>query len=75
MKNGKFLAGVIAGMGAGTLLGILFAPAKGSQTRKKIMGKCATNDKAKAGIHDIIRKSKERLQHRTEENDLHGSIN
>jgi len=36
MSSGKVLLGVIAGATAGALIGILFAPDKGSNTRKKI---------------------------------------
>ena len=39
MKSGKVLLGVLAGVAAGALLGILFAPEKGTSTRKKILGK------------------------------------
>ena len=39
MNNKNFLWGALAGLAAGTLLGILFAPAKGSETRQKIAGK------------------------------------
>jgi gas vesicle protein len=34
--NGKILAAVAAGIAAGAVLGILFAPDKGTETRKKI---------------------------------------
>jgi len=37
MSTGKVLLGVMAGAAAGAVLGILFAPDKGSATRKKIM--------------------------------------
>ena len=36
MNSKKILVGVIAGGAAGALFGILFAPKKGSETRKKI---------------------------------------
>ena len=39
MSTGKILLGVLAGVAAGAVVGILFAPAKGSKTRKKIAKK------------------------------------
>jgi len=39
MSSGKVLLGVLAGLAAGALLGILFAPEKGSVTRKKMSKK------------------------------------
>lgn len=39
MSTGKVLLGVLAGVAAGALLGILFAPDKGASTRKKILDK------------------------------------
>lgn len=39
MSNGKVLLGVLAGIAAGATMGILFAPDKGSVTRKKISDK------------------------------------
>jgi gas vesicle protein len=39
MKSGKIVLGLLAGVAAGALLGILFAPDKGSVTRKKIVTK------------------------------------
>jgi len=37
MKTNKFLLGLAAGIAAGAVLGILLAPDKGSETRRKIM--------------------------------------
>ncbi|MBC7525833.1 MAG: YtxH domain-containing protein [Flavobacterium sp.] len=39
MDATKTAAGVLLGVGVGTLLGVLFAPAKGTETRKKIINK------------------------------------
>lgn len=39
MSRGKIVLGVLAGVAAGAIAGILFAPAKGTDTRKKIADK------------------------------------
>ncbi len=39
MSSGKVFLGVLAGVATGALLGILFAPDKGCETRKKIAKK------------------------------------
>lgn len=44
MKTDKLILGVLGGIAAGALLGILLAPDKGDRTRRKIMDK--SNDYA-----------------------------
>ena len=39
MSTGKVLLGVLAGVATGAVLGILFAPDKGTETRRKISKK------------------------------------
>ncbi len=39
MKNGQVLLGVLAGLVVGAILGVLFAPASGAETRQNITGK------------------------------------
>ena len=39
MQSGKILLGILAGVAVGATLGILFAPGRGSSTRKKIARK------------------------------------
>ena len=39
MSSGKLITGILAGIATGALLGILFAPDKGEETRKKISKK------------------------------------
>jgi len=51
MSAGKILLGVLAGIAAGATLGILFAPAKGSKTRKKIIEK---GDEYADGLNEHI---------------------
>lgn len=38
MKSGNVLLGVLAGVAAGALMGILLAPDKGANTRKRLLG-------------------------------------
>ncbi len=44
--SGKLIGALLVGAAIGGILGVLFAPDKGSETRKKIAGK--TNDMAQA---------------------------
>jgi len=49
MDTGKILLGVLAGLAAGAVLGILFAPDKGTVTRRKIASK---SEDIKDGLKD-----------------------
>jgi hypothetical protein len=42
MNTGKLVLGIVAGAAAGALLGVLFAPEKGTMTRKRI--RCKEED-------------------------------
>ena len=52
MKQGKTIFGILAGLAAGALLGVLFAPRKGKETRQKIA------DKGKQTLDDLKEKIK-----------------
>jgi gas vesicle protein len=60
MNSGKAILGVLAGIAAGTLIGVLFAPEKGNATRKKISKK--GQDLADALDEKIDRKFNELLE-------------
>ena len=55
MSSGKVVLGAIAGLATGAILGILFAPEKGKDTRKKIAKKSKESvEDIKAKYEDMI---------------------
>jgi gas vesicle protein len=54
----KILTAAAVGVAAGSVLGVLFAPAKGKDTRKKIKD---TSKKISGGVKTTIEKGKEKL--------------
>lgn len=71
MSNSKILVGFLAGAAVGALAGVLLAPDKGSETRKKIAGKAgelrdAVKDKYNE-MADGLRKTFNRAEEGVEE--------
>lgn len=55
MSKSKVLLGIAAGAAIGALAGILLAPDKGSETRKKIAGKAGDlTDAVKSSFNDFV---------------------
>ena len=69
MNSSKVLLGLLGGIAAGALAGILLSPDKGSKTRKKIFSKgkdFASDMKYKyEGLHDNVNKKYENLMNDT----------
>lgn len=63
MKAGKLLLGLISGAAAGAVIGLLYAPKKGTETRKAISDKSDNYLKdANKGINDFT----DSLNHKVE---------
>ena len=68
MSTQKIITGVLLGAAAGAILGVLFAPDKGSKTRKKIADKSADlADTIKTKANDISEGMSEKLRSVKEE--------
>ncbi len=63
MNSGKVIVGILASLAAGAALGILFAPEKGSQTRRNIFkkGEDITGD-LEEKFHSFIAGVKEKYE-------------
>ena len=55
MKNSDVVVGILGGLAVGAILGILFAPDKGSNTRRKIAEKGTDlKDNIKGNFNDFV---------------------
>jgi gas vesicle protein len=67
MSRGKIILGILAGATAGALIGILFAPFKGMDTRKKIIDKGEGYvDNLKEKVNGLLRNGGKRHETVTE---------
>jgi len=67
-NTGKIVAAVAAGVAAGAILGVLFAPGKGSDTRKKIVDNMQDKfDKCKEKFSDLKEQVEETIKEKAKE--------
>jgi gas vesicle protein len=77
-ENGKILSALVIGAAAGAVLGLLFAPSKGSELREKIKDnagdvmddladKIKEGKEALAGLKDRVMSKGENLKNKTEQ--------
>ncbi|HMG15130.1 MAG TPA: YtxH domain-containing protein [Saprospiraceae bacterium] len=63
MSKGKVILGALAGLAAGAIIGILLAPDKGDNTRKKISKRAEDfTDGMKSKLNEVIETVKVKLE-------------
>jgi|WetSurMetagenome_2_1015567.scaffolds.fasta_scaffold04212_10 gas vesicle protein len=63
MSRGRIILGVVIGLAAGAIVGILFAPDKGSTTRKNLIHKGETYiDDLKEKINSVLTDGRKRFE-------------
>ena len=68
MKFGRIIFGILAAMGVGTILGILFAPDIGSETRKKISNKTRDlSDELNTKVNEAVNSVNKKMETLKEE--------